>query len=399
MTSEQPHRDGSRPEARKRILIDASPVTDSVDGLSIYIVNLIKHLPPASSAEFEFTILLNPGVDWPDLAAAMRQLGIGELRARVAPIGPRRDWDMFRFLRRHRGAFDLVHITSNNYPFALKGGVCTIHDVTFKRWFDRKSRLPGWMPAARLYLSLVIGNALRRAQAVIAVSDSTRRELGMLFDPSPSAMEKIHVIHEGWEHLLDYEEGECPPFHFDGTGYLLFLGSYRVHKNLTTLLRAFRLAQERIPEDRILVISGSSGKLSADNREMIAEINAQRPRVVFTGYVPNACVPRLYRQADALIFPSLSEGFGLPVLEAFHYGTPVLCSDAASLPEVAGDAALYFDPRDPHAIAEAIVRFYREPALAERLAAAGEQRLRSFSWAKAARETLDVYRQCLGVRR
>ena len=120
--------------------------------------------------------------------------------------------------------------------------------------------------------------------------------------------------------------------------------------------------------------------------------------MVFTGYVSNACVSRLYREADAFIFPSLSEGFGLPVLEAFHYGTPLLCSNATSLPEVAGDAALYFDPHDAGAIADAIVRFYADPKLGPRLAEAGRRRLREFSWAKAARETVDLSRRCLSGR-
>src|SRR5687767_848427 len=91
--------------AKKRILIDASPVTGSVDGLSVYIVNLIRNLPADALAEFHFTILLNPGVDWPELAEAMRSGGMEELRAGIAPIGPHRDWDMFRFLRRHRHLF------------------------------------------------------------------------------------------------------------------------------------------------------------------------------------------------------------------------------------------------------------------------------------------------------
>lgn len=381
--------------ARKRVLIDATPVTSSVDGLSVYIVNLIKNLPAASFSEFEFTVLLNPGVEWPDLAAAIRERGISEMREEIAPIGPRRDWDMLRFLRRHRERFDLIHITSNNYPLALRGGVCTIHDVTFKRWFDSKSRVPGWKLAARFYLDRVVRKALKRAQAVIAVSESTRSELAAIFAPPPADLAKIEVIHEGWEHLVDYEGGECEPFDFEGAGYLFFLGSYRVHKNLGHLLEAFRMALDRIPEDRKLVISGSSGKLSAANRGLLAAINRERERVVFTGYVSNACVSRLYREADAFIFPSLSEGFGLPVLEAFHYGTPLLCSNATSLPEVAGDAALYFNPHDPRDMADAIVRFYADPALGPRLAEAGKRRLALFSWRKAAEETVAVYRRCL----
>ena len=380
---------------RPRILIDASPVTSSVDGLSVYIVNLIKHLPEASLDWFDYTILLNPGVDWPDLAKAVRERGLKELRARIAPIGPRRDLDMLRFLRRHRGQFDLIHITSNNYPLALRGGICTIHDVTFRTWFDSKSRVPLWKFAARLYMSMVIRKALKRAQAVIAVSDSTRRDIERQFAPGRAEMAKISIVHEGWEHLNDYDREECPPFEFGAGGYIFFLGSYRVHKNLTRLLEAFRLAMDRIPSDRILVISGSSGALSAANQQVLATINAVRQRVVFTGYVSNACVSRLYAEADAFIFPSLSEGFGLPVLEAFHFGTPLLCSRATSLPEVAGDAALYFDPDDAGDIAEAIVRFYNDPTLAAKLGAAGSRRLASFSWTKAAAETVEIYRRCL----
>ena len=394
--SDQIDQGGPPVSAKKRVLIDATPVTGSVDGLSVYIVNLIKNLPAESFEEFDFTILLNPGVDWPDLAAAIRQGGMNEMREPIAPIGPRRDWDMFRFLRRHQDEFDLIHITSNNYPLALRGGVCTIHDITFKRWFDSKSRIPGWKIAARFYLDRIVRKALQRAQAVIAVSESTRNELATIFAPPPEDLAKIHVIHEGWEHLVDYaDEGECEPFGFDAGGYLLFLGSYRVHKNLTLLLEAFRMALGRIPEDRILVISGSSGNLSAANRGVLAAINRERQRVVFTGYVSNACVSRLYKEADAFIFPSLSEGFGLPVLEAFHYGTPLLASNATSLPEVAGDAALYFNPHDPGAIADAIVRFYADPELGPRLAEAGRERLCEFSWTKAARETVDLYRRCL----
>lgn len=389
--------DGSAlPGRRKRILIDASTLSPTVDGLAVYIINLIKNLPEGAIREFDFTVLLNPGVEWPDLEEAMQVRQIRVIREKVAPIGPRRDWDMLRFLRRHRGEFDLVHITSNNYPLALKGGIATIHDVTFKRWFAIKNGLPGSAAAARLYLTMVIQRCLRRAQAVIAVSGSTRNELEQLFRPRPADRAKIKVIHEGWEHLRDYQ-GDCEPFGFEPDGYLFFLGSYRVHKNLTNLLEAFRLTAGRIPENKRLVISGKSGELSDENRQLISEINAERERVVFTGYVSNACVRRLYREADAFVFPSLAEGFGLPVLEAFYCRTPLLCARATSLPEVAGDAAVYFDPTDPADIADAIVRFYADPSLPAELRAKGERRLEHFSWTKTVDQTVDLYRDCLSA--
>src|SRR5688572_18408055 len=103
-SAEQDRRTG----AKKRILIDASPVTSSVDGLSVYIVNLIRSLPADALAEFDFTILLNPGIEWPELTEAMRSGGMEELRVSIAPIGPHRDWDMLWFLRRYRSRFDLI---------------------------------------------------------------------------------------------------------------------------------------------------------------------------------------------------------------------------------------------------------------------------------------------------
>ena len=147
-----------------------------------------------------------------------------------------------------------------------------------------------------------------------------------------------------------------------------------------------------------MLISGSRAQLSPANRAAIAAINAKRERVIFTGYVSNACVRHLYRHADAFIMPSLAEGFGLPVLEAFHFGAPVLCSRTSSLPEVAGDAALYFDPTQPADIARAVVEFYRQPALRTALIEAGKKRSSLFSWKKAAAETVELYRECLDHR-
>ena len=383
--------------ARKRVLIDASTITMSEDGLAVYIVSLIRHLADLPNVDLEFTVLLNPGVHRPDLDQAISAGGMQDLRARIAPIGPKRDWDMFRFLRKHRGRFDLIHVTSNNYPFALKGGVATIHDVTFKHWFHRQAGVPGSAWLARLYLDRVTRHCLKHADAIIAVSESTRRELGLHFDATTAECAKIKVIHEGWEHLVNPDERAQPVLAPRSNGYLFSLGSHRVHKNLAGLLEGFRLALPRIPAGKRLVIGGTSGQKASAYRLLVDEINSKSERVGFTGYLPTAEVRNHYRHADAFIFPSLSEGFGLPVLEAFYYGTPLLCSRDTALPEVAGDAAFYFDPADPSSIANAIVRFYADPADAGRLRALGTERLGKFSWRHAAEQTLAVYRCCLGV--
>jgi glycosyltransferase involved in cell wall biosynthesis len=117
--------------------------------------------------------------------------------------------------------------------------------------------------------------------------------------------------------------------------------------------------------------------------------------VVFTGFVSDPVVGELYRRADAFLFPSLKEGFGLPILEAYYHGTPLIAARAPAIPEVAGDGALYFDPLDVDSIADTILQFYANPSLGAEMVERGRQRLEQFSWSKAAAETVDVYRAAL----
>lgn len=382
-----------RPAVPARVLIDASLIRPTVDGLSVYIINLIKNLPDRNQAEFEFTVLLNPDVEWPDLEAAMKIRGIQVLRRRVAHIGPLRDWHMWRFFRRHRGEFDLIHITSNHYPLALKGGICTIHDVTFKRWFHDPGGIPGARVPAVAYLTCVIRNCLRRARRIITDSEATRQEIRRTFGATPPQMQKMEVVHLGWEHLLQDVHDDPQPLPYSPGSFIFFLGSFRPHKNLHRLLKGFQLALDELPEDKFLVISGSSDRLAESVKATVGSINARGERVIFTGYLSNADVHRHYAQADAFILPSLAEGFGLPVLEAFYHGIPLLCSNTTSLPEIAGDAALYFDPTDEASIAQAIVSLYREPGLRASLVQRGQNRLHEFSWKRTAERTVEIYRQ------
>jgi glycosyltransferase involved in cell wall biosynthesis len=383
--------------ARKpRLLIDASTVTAIADGLSIYIINLLRYLPDHAFAAFDISILLNPGLERPEFFAALEGKPFRLVEAKVPPIGPKRDWALFRFFRRHGREFDLVHITSNNYPLVLRNGICTIHDVTFTRHFDSPGQWPGARRAAVAYMGMVIRNVLRRAGHIIADSEATRQDVKQEFAATPAQMAKMDVVHLGWEHLLDpiEDKGEPTPTQ----GFVYFLGSHRVHKNLEGLLQAWRLALKDIPDDKLLVVSGSSSKrLSPAAQEAMAAINADKERVVFTGYLSSGAVRRHYQDSDAFIFPSIAEGFGIPVLEAFHYEIPLLCSDRSSLAEVAGDAALFFDPTSVRSMADAIIRFCSEPDLGPSLVAAGRERLKAFSWRKTAEETVVVYRRHAGL--
>jgi glycosyltransferase involved in cell wall biosynthesis len=380
---------------KKRILIDASTVTSQIDGLSHYIINLIKYLPEPSFDKFEYSVVINKGLKRKALTDLFTNRNIQVIEANIASIGPRRDWDMFWFLRKYKNDFDLIHITSSNYPFALKNGICTVHDITFKKYFDNPRFTFNLAP---VYMDWVIKAALRNTKAIITVSKSTKNELIKAYQLDEEVSQKIHPVwHGGWEHLVHEIQSDnetCQEELASNGNYLLYVGTHRKHKNISNLLLSFKQALPGIPLNKKLAIIGSEKYLKPADLQVINDINAEGTRVIFTGYLSQACVDKYFENADAFIFPSLSEGFGLGVIEAFYYNIPLLCSNITSLPEIAGDAALYFNPFKPADIAATITKFYTDENIAQNLAAAGKERLKLFSWKKNAAETVAFYEKC-----
>ncbi|MEP7236265.1 MAG: glycosyltransferase family 1 protein [Ferruginibacter sp.] len=377
---------------KKRILIDATTVIEKKDGLSQYIISLLGNLPVEAFDEFNFLVLINMGVKRKELWDVINTGKFEIIETHIAPIGPKRDWDFFFFFRRFKNNFDLFHSTSNQYPLFLKNGVATVHDITFKKYLDSS-----WWTfnMASRYLNLVIRRALMNAAAVIAVSNYTRQDLVRNYHVDITTQQKIKVIYEGWEHLQNNEadaETEILPAY---NNYLFYVGTTRLHKNMKNLLAAFQIASTQLPEDIKLVISGNETYLDEADKNIIATINKKTERIIFTGFVSKVVLEHLFKNAKAFIFPSLSEGFGIPVLESFYFDKPLLCSNTTSLPEIAGDAALYFDPEKPEHIAEVILYFFNNPGKEKELVAKGAERLKIFSWKKAALETIALYKNVL----
>jgi len=377
---------------KKRILIDATTVVEKVDGLSRYIINLLAHFPKEAFDKFDFSVLIIKGVQREELWKVLQQGNFKVIETEISPIGPKRDWGMFMFLRKNKNSFDLFHSTSNQYPLYLKGGVATVHDLTFRKYFDT----PWWtFNMAVAYLNRVIKNSLIKSTAVIAVSNATKNDL--LESYGSEFADKIQVIYEGWENFTTEDSSlNVHAENLDYKNYLFFLGTTRKHKNIKNLLKAFDIAIKRIPANIQLVLTGRTDYLDSEDQKVLEKINEQGTRVEFTGYVDNEALEYLFRNADAFIYPSLWEGFGIPILEAFSFNKPVLCSNTASLPEVAGDAGIYFDPYDPKSIADAIINFYEDESLRITCVEKGKQQLAKFSSAKAAQETIELYEKCLG---
>ena len=374
---------------KKRILIDASTVISKIDGLSQYIINLIKHLPEESFDIFDYSVLVNKDLNRNALTDILKDQRFTIIEARIAPIGPKREWDMFWFLRKYKAKFDLFHSTSNQYPLYLKKGIATIHDITFRKYLNAP-----WytFKTASFFLNLVIKNSLYRSVAVIAVSEFTKNDLVNKYQLNEKIQKKINVIYEGWEHLINSDDNEIVNTElFEFENYLFYVGTTRVHKNMKNLLKAFIIAANEINENISLVIVGNESYLDDDDKKSINSINEKYKRVFFTGFVSKKELDYLFTNCCAFIFPSLSEGFGIPVLEAFYFKKPLLCSNSTSLPEIAGNAALYFDPSSPEDIARSVITLYKDPAIGPGLVKKGEERLQLFSWKKTASQTVQLY--------
>ena len=246
--------------------------------------------------------------------------------------------------------------------------VTTFHDLQHKRrpenfrWFD----LPFWR--------LLLWASAHRSRQLIAVSEATRADL-LRFYKLPA--ERIAVVAHGVApgfFALDRVRTEA---------FVLCVSTLHPHKNLERLIRAF----VRAPRGRRLVIAGMRGFRTLAIEKLVEQLDA-RDAVEITGWLPRDALMDLYARAHAFVFPSTFEGFGMPVLEALAAGIPVACSDIAPLRELAGEAALFFDPLDEDAIAAALDRVISDQPLRRDLAAAGPERARPFTWRRAAEQTL-----------
>lgn len=264
--------------------------------------------------------------------------------------------------------------------------VLTIHDLAFRRF-------PETAPLATRRWLERLDRALRQAAEVIVPSEATREDLIALYPVDP---ERVTVIHHGVdrERIRPASEEEIDRVrrrHGIEGRYVLFLGGLEPRKNLPRLVRAY----ERSGVDATLVIAGASVAWNPEGREQLdsalSSLNENaRHRVVLTGYLGTRDKAALLTGAEALVFPTLYEGFGFPLLEAMACGTPVLTSNVSSLPEVAGDAALLVDPLDQDSIAAGIGRLLGDAAFRQRLIDAGSHRVRQFSWDDSARKHVEV---------
>lgn len=288
-----------------------------------------------------------------------------------------------------RAGVDLMHSLASTGPaWGSFRRVVTIHDLIYARFPEAHAGLRG------RGMRVLVPLAARRSDRVIADSDYGREDLVRVLGIDRARIDVVPLGLGAVRRLTPPDEAQTRErFGLGLRSVVLSLSAKRPHKNLAALIGALALIpQEHRP---LLVLPGYPTWHEQELRERAASAGVSED-VLFLGWLGEQDIEGLWALAGAFVFPSLYEGFGLPVLEAMERGVPVACSDASCLPEVAGDAALLFDPGDEQAIADAVETLLGDPDQAQRLRAAGTRRAALFTWERTARMTLESYDRALG---
>lgn len=283
---------------------------------------------------------------------------------------------------------DLVHFGMTQQPLLyLKKSVTTVHDLTTARFRNPDKNAIVFTIKQQVY-KVVIWYAAKKSRRVIVPTNYVAKDLA---DYANISLDKITVTHESADKIEDHPTA-LPDL--QKTRFIMYVGRPTPHKNLDRLVEAFGLLQAHDPALHLVL----AGKLDANYERLRDRFQQQGIKnVIFTGFISDAKLRWLYEQAAAYVFPSLSEGFGLPGLEAMTYGTPLVSSNATCLPEVYGDAAVYFDPLDPEDMAAKIGTVLSDHKLRDRLVEREARQLAKYSWHRMAEQTIEVYKKVLKV--
>lgn len=376
-----------------KIALDGTVMQERLEGVSRYVFNLAQALATTVLAQDELCVLYEPGETHgqyriEELAAQPRI----QLRPAAGLSNPAGQVTLANALRAvgaevYHSPYRLFSVLTN-VPTVI-----TIHELSMLH--AEGQRRANWIGRLSQFTMQAQLSIVRRADAIICVSESLRHELLAAVEVDPA---KVHVVYNGVDHHLFHPRyrpearqraasilGIEPP-------YVLALASDEPRKNLRTLLHAYAKLP---PETPRLVLAGAGSWGKGPIYEMVKEAGIEK-RVRFTGYVPEATLPELYAGARCFVFPSLYEGFGLPVLEAMACGAPVIAGNRTSLPEVAGDAALLVDPTNVAAMAEAMNRILHDKAARDALRAKAPGQAAKFSWQRTAVKTREVYETARG---
>ena len=361
-----------------------------IDGTRVYILNLLKQF--GKIAPHEDFLIYHKNIFNTELAppkfANYKTKALGKFPSWTHT---RFAWEIFR------DRPDALWVPLHNLPLLRRKDlktIVTIHDLAFKFF-------PEYFTKWDLFkLNILSDHAVKKADKIIAISNATKQDILKIY---PGVDEKkIKVIYHGFDGGLfgdeanenvssDQVEKILKSYKLEAQKYLLYVGAIQPRKNLIVLIEAFEKIKKLQPKLK-LVFAGEKAWLCGGIAKKI-ENSDFKEDIVITGKVPFAQMPTLYRSAAVFVFPSLYEGFGMPILEAFASNVPVVLANNSCLPEVGGRAALYFEGGDSADLKRKILSLLENPTLKNEMIAKGKKRLEDFSWEKCAEQTLEVIRR------
>jgi glycosyltransferase involved in cell wall biosynthesis len=387
-----------------KIAIDATPLLPRPSGIGMYVTHLIEALEALSAqGDFDLEIVYQPGLkNWlrgnlyfPDYLHSRSPKRIIPLPVRLSNLFLRVPELFLPIVERQFAAPDIFHGTNHTvFPFKQSLRALTIHDLTFVKY-------PQYTNTTVKAYAEQVRQCLKWTNLVLTVSHSSKRDIVRYFGFNP---DHIHVtpLASRYEakylanHFIADQKSQLEQASgYDFTRpYILFVSTIEPRKNITGLIAAFDYLKQKHRLDHQLVLIGQKGWHYEPIFERIAR-SPYRAQIHHLSYLSDELVALFYAQAAVFVYPSHYEGFGLPVLEAMTLGAPVVTTNIASLPEVAGDAALLVPPQDDMALAEGIWAVLSNGAWRDRLIQTGYQQAQSFSWQRTAQLTVNAYQSLL----
>jgi len=371
------------------IIIDARLILNKNTGIGTYLINLIEALLK-NDRKNNYVLFIDKNLNENHPVCLWEQENLHKQRVGVPAVGPEQQIVIpFKLKGKnidvyHYPHFDLPLLQNNN-------SVITIHDL---KYIIAPEFFPEFSLIKKKYMNFFYRFSGQKAKKIIVVSESTKNDLISLFK-IPN--EKIVVIplaaRDDFQPAKNQEQIQIK---LKEKGiynkYFLVVGERRPHKNLVRIIEAFKIFRKRCTAKYDLIIVGKKYANYSEPEKKISVLNLEND-VILTGYVSDDWLPIYYQGAEALIFTSLYEGFGIPIAEAMACGTPVITSNISSMPEVAGDAALYVNPYDSEAIAEKMETLVKNRVLSNELKQKGAKQVKKFNWHRTAEQTLSVYEE------
>lgn len=386
----------------KKILIDGRFVGIG-DSMTRYTLELLRRLL-AIDQENEYTLLVRPqgvkiALQFLPPSEANQANPANKLKLEVLDIPHYSFAEQTKLLRwLNEKKFDLAHFVQFNHPIRYRGKfVVTIHDLTLLGHLYRMN------PFKRLGFKMVMRSAVKNSAKILSVSETSKDDLVENYNADPKKIVVTHLaVDNKYTSNLKSQISKIKNFKkkYGIVGdYILYTGMWKKHKNLKRMIQAFENVKTQSSNVKNIQLV-LAGKVDKDEPEVLREIdriNSSLKAVIATGFLEEEELPIAYAGALCYCIPSLSEGFGLPPLEAMACGTPVISSNVSAMPEILGGAPLYFDPYDVDDIAKAMKKVIEDASLRDRLRKKGLAQIKKYSWEKTAKKTLEVYRSVLKI--